>query len=159
MLYSYGFEFKDAKPATEADKALPQDDLLLPGDGALVKSMEDPTVYLISKAQRYGFISAQVFLGFGHKFSSVLVVTNPELQALPKASNLSNYNSTHLAGTDINDNGTIYWIGQDNQKHGYPSLSSYNSWHMDGDFTRVVPANANDKILPLGSVINMRVVE
>ncbi|MDE2311708.1 MAG: hypothetical protein KGJ93_01270 [Patescibacteria group bacterium] len=156
LLYSYGFEFKDASAASNADMALPEDSLLLPGDGALVKSKEDPTVWLISGGQRYGFVSESVFKALGFKFSSVLLVTNPELQALPKASNLADSGAAHLPGLDINKNGTIYWIGDDNQLHGYPSLPIYNSWHLDGDFTKVVPANSADLSLPVGAEVSGR---
>lgn len=159
MLFSYGFEFKDAVPATTADQALPEGSLLLPSGGSLVKSKEDPTVYLISQGQRYGFVSAKVFTALGFKFSSVLVVTNPELQALPKASNLSDGKATHLPGIDINKDGTIYWFGQDNFLHGYPSLEVYNSWHKDNDFSQVVLANAQDNLLPVGEAASMRILQ
>ena len=83
MLTSYGFNFAMGKTATAEDIALPEGSILTPGDGSLVKSKEDQTVYLISNQQRYSFVSADVFKKLGFKFTSVLVVTNPELQALP----------------------------------------------------------------------------
>lgn len=158
MLDSYGFIFAQGKLATDADRALSKGSLLTPNDGSLVKSQADPTVYLISNQQRYGFVSEAVFKALGFKFSSVLVVTNPELQILPKSSNLDQGSARHLSGLDINRNGTVYWIGQDNQLHGYPSLIIYNSWHIPNDFTKVVPANAADMALPVGSLIDTRVV-
>ena len=59
----------------------------------------------------------------------------------------------------IKKNGTIYWIGGDYQLHGYSSLADYNSWHMDNDFSKVVPANAADMSLPVGSVVSPRVLQ
>jgi chitodextrinase len=160
MLNSYGFSLADAKPATAQDMTLPKGSLLLPGDGSLVKSKQDQTVYLISNQQRYGFTSAKVFLSLGFKFSSVLVVTNPELQALPKASNLiSDPTSRHLPGLDINRNGAVYWIGPDNTLHPYPDLTTYNSWHIKGDFTRVVPSNQADLSLPIGEMVMQRKIQ
>ena len=159
MLATYGFTFAEAKTATAQDLSLPKGSLLTPNNGSLVKSTQDPTVYLISNQQRYGFTSASVFLALGFKFSSVLVVTNPELQALPKATNLSSGTAQHLPGLDINKNGTIYWVGTDNQLHPYPSLQDYNSWHIPNDFSRVVPANAADLALPVGSAVVGRVVQ
>ena len=156
MLTTYGFTFSMSQPASSADMALPQGSLLTPNDGALVKSVQDPTVYLISGQQRYGFTSAAVFTGLGFKFSSVLVVTNPELQELPKSSNLNDAKAQHLAGLDINRNGTVYWVGGDAQLHGYPDLATYNSWHVPGDFTRVVPANSADMSLPVGGLVTAR---
>jgi len=158
MLYSYGFEFKDALPATAADLSFPVGSLLLPGNGALVKSQEDPTVYLISRGQRHGFTSADVFLGLGFMWNSVLTVTNPELQTLPIGTILSDPSSSHWDGLDINVNGTIYWIN--NQiRHPYPSLSVYNSWHKDGDFSKVVPANDADLYLQIGDMVTERIIQ
>jgi len=159
MLTTYGFKFSDAKAATADDRALPKGPLLTPADGALVKSKEDPTVYLISSQQRYGFTAASVFLGLGFKFSSVLVVTNPELQALARASNLDNPSAGHLAGLDINRNGTVYWVGYDNELHPYSSAAIYNSWHVANDYSRVVPANTADFTLPVGSLIVPRALQ
>lgn len=158
ILYSCGFEFKDAKIPTTADLTLPTS-MLLPCDGALVKSSVDQTVYLISNGQRYAFTSAQVFFELGFKFSSVLLVTNPELQTLPKSSDISNGASAHLPGLDVNFNGTVYWVDANLTKHAYPSLEVYNSWHRDGDFSTVVPANAADLNLTTGSNVPMRVVQ
>lgn len=155
IMYSCGFEFKDARTATSADLSLPPT-LLLPCGGALVRSQQDQTVYLISTGKRYAFTSASVFLGLGFKFSSVLLVTNPELQALPQGDNLSDSTAAHLPEVDINVNGTIYWLDSSLVKHPYPSLEIYNSWHRDGDFTTVVPANSNDLNLTTGSFVPMR---
>jgi hypothetical protein len=152
MLQSYGFTFSDAQVPTAADLALPEGSLLLPADGALVRSQQDPTVYLISDSQRDGFTSAKVFTALGYKFSSVLTVTNPELQALPEGNNLSNTAAAHLDGTDIFYQGTIYWISG-GVRYPYPSLVVYNSWHIVNDFSGVVPANAQDLHLPVGSPV------
>ncbi|MFA5991421.1 MAG: hypothetical protein WC794_04200 [Candidatus Doudnabacteria bacterium] len=156
MLYTYGFDFKDAIPATAEDDALPEGQLLLPSPGSLVKSKEDPTVFLVTQGERRGFVSEAVFKALGFKFSSVLVVTNPELQALPKGDNLFDPSEAHPAGFDINHNGTIYWIAPDFTRQPYPSVEVYNSWHRDGDFTQVVPANSADLSLPVGGVVEER---
>ncbi len=158
MLFSYGFEFKDAKVATENEKALPEGQLLLPGDGSLVKSPSDPTVYLIARGKKHGFSSAEVFSGLGHKFSSVLTVTAPELDLMAQGEILSNSAVRHLPGTHINENGTVYWLGE-NFKHAYPSLQVYNSWNVDGDFSQVVPANSADLNIPEGALIEARILE
>ena len=158
MLFSYGFEFKDAAPAGANDLALPQDDLLTPGEGSLVKTAEDPTVYLISGGQRHGFTSAQVFTALGFKFGSVLVVTAPELNKLPVSGLLDNPTERHKAGSQINHQGTIYWLSE-GFRHPYPSLAVYNSWNLDNDFSSVVPANNADLALPVGSIITFRALE
>ena len=158
MLFSYGFEFKDAVAVSEAEKALPEGSLLLPGEGALVKSPGDPTVYFISRNKKYGFVSSEVFTGLGHKFSSVLTVTAPELESLPIGDILADASARHLPGTNINDNGTIYWLGE-SLKYAYPSLAVFNSWNVDNDFSQVVPANAADKAITEGSIVTARILE
>jgi hypothetical protein len=125
---------------------------LLPADGALVRSQQAPTVYLISDGQRDGFTSAKVFTALGYKFSSLLTVTNPELQALPEGNDLSDTTAAHMDGTDIFYQGTIYWISG-GVRYPYSSLVVYNSWHIANDFSGVVPANAQDLQLPVGSSV------
>jgi hypothetical protein len=83
ILYSYGYGFSSAISDTGAYQELLTGNLLPPNDGALAKTAADPTVYLIADSQRHGFTSAPVFLSLGFKFSSVLVVTAPDLSALP----------------------------------------------------------------------------
>jgi hypothetical protein len=159
ILNSYGLTFSDAQPATAETQALPTGANLLPNNGSLVKAPKSSTVYLISQGEKYGFASSKVFTSLGFKFKSVLVVTAPELNLLPLGGIISNPKSQHLPGVDINKNGTVYWIGADNQLHGYPSLATYNSWHMADDFSVVVPANAADMVLPVGSLVSARVLQ
>ena len=158
MLKTYGLTVSQATPATPQDLSTPQGPILPPADGSLVKSKEDQTVYLISNRQRYAFASSKVFTSLGFKFSNVLVVTNPELQSLPKRTDLSTTNTTHLPGMDISKNGVIYWFGYDNKLYPYPDLTTYNSWHVPNDFSNVVPANTKDLSLPIGEYVKMRVV-
>ena len=157
ILNSYGFTFSDAVPATAADLALPQGPLLSPNDGALVKTAADPTVYLISNRQRLGFTSEAVFTGLGFQFSSVLIVTTPELNALALGNILNDGSIAHPEGVEINDNGTIYLMGT-TTRDPYPSLDVYNSWNIDNDFSNVVPANAADEALPVGPAVQLRVI-
>ena len=159
MLKSYGLTFNEAQSASAADAALPQGNLLTPGDGSLVKSSQDPTVYLISNQTRYAFTSAAVFKALGFRFGSVLTVTNPELQSLPIATSLLNDGAAqHLPGADIVSNGTVYWIGYDDYLHPYPSPAIYNSWHIPNDFSTVIPANNTDLELPVGNPVEARQV-
>ncbi len=158
MLFSYGFTFSQGKPATQNDKALPEGEILMPNDGSLVKSKEDPTVYLVSRGLRHGFSSQEVFLSLGYKFSSVLLVTDPELQKLPKGIVFTDPTKAHFDGTDVNIDGTVYLI-KNQTLYGYPSLKVYNSWHIPGDITKIVKANSADRQLPKGSIVELRVVE
>jgi hypothetical protein len=155
ILKSYGFAFSDATTMTQAESALPTSSNLPPNNGALVKTKADPTVYLISGNQRYGFASAKVFTSLGYKFTSVVTVTTPELNQLPVATALTTV-TAHLPGTNIVLNKTVYWIGTDDQLHAYPSIAIYNSWNIDDDFSAVVPANQADAALQIGSAETAR---
>ena len=159
VLTSYGFTFDQAKPATPADLSLPKAENLLPADGSLVKSPTDPVIYLISNRQKYPFASAKVFTSLGFKFSSVLTITDNELQYLPFGSTLTNANGNHLPGLDVKLNKTIYWIGYDGQLHPYPSVPIYNSWRVAGDFSMVVPENSKDKKLPVTDPVVPRIIQ
>jgi len=158
LLTSYGFTFEMGRIATAQDMALPEGDLLLPSDGILAKTAQDKTVWLISNSQRLGFTSETVFSTLGFKFSQVLVITDPELNKLPRGANLDNPQARHPDGVDINLLGTIYWVHQ-GQLYPYPSLEVYNSWRVPNDFSRVLPANTADQALPQSTYIQIRVLE
>jgi len=157
ILASYGYTFANATAATTAQAALPITSNLPPNSGALVKTASDPTVYVISNGQRFGFASANVFTALGYKFSSVLTVTTPELDLLSVASPINNGTQAHLSGSNVLLNGTVYYIGTDNALHPYPSLAVYNTWNIANDFSTVVPANSADQALPIGTVETARV--
>ena len=155
ILFSHGFEFKDARNATASDLLVPLGANLTPGNGALVKTVSDPTVYLIAENQRVGFVSKEVFEALGYKFSSVLVVTTPELTMLPLGPNLSTSNQRHTAGTNVSHQGTIYYL-TNTERLPYPSIQVYNSWNPDNDFSDVVPANEEDLKIPVGEIRGSR---
>ncbi len=157
MLYSYGYDFTEAVTAYAEDRNIVEGSLLLPADGALVKKPGDPTVFLISGGMKHGFSSASVFTTLGFKFSQVLTVTGPELDAQQLGDIINNPNEQHRRGTDILYNGTVYWVGN-GARQGYPSLDVYNSWHLQNDFTKVVPANAADMSLPESGVVQKRLI-
>jgi hypothetical protein len=157
ILFSHGFEFKDATEATSENRSLPLGAFLLPGDGALVKTESNPTVYLISEGKKHGFTSSTVFTDLGFKFSNVLTVTSPELSLLPEGETLSKVEA-HKQGTNILHQGIVYWINE-NKRHPYPSLEVYNSWHRDNDFSTVVPANEEDLKMEVGEIVQKRVLD
>jgi hypothetical protein len=160
ILRSYGLSFADASPATPGELASPVAGNVPPAAGSLVRTSSDPTVYLVSSdGSRHAFTSAQVFAGLGFRFSSVLTVTAPELSAQPVGSPIASGAAAHPAGADVSSRGTVYWIGPDSQRHPYPSLAAYNSWHLSGDFSTVVPANPADLSLPVGTAVGERTKE
>lgn len=155
ILFSYGLEFKDGVPATAADNAIPYTENLKPGDGALVKKPGDSTVYLIFDNSKHGFTSELVFNALGYSFSNVLEVTANELDALPIGTVVADPNIARPNGTFIDQDGTIFRVSE-NKKFGIPSMEVYNSFNLDNSFAHVVLANAQDRLLSLGSVLNFR---
>jgi hypothetical protein len=157
VLYSYGLEFKDGRPQTSAENLLPFPETLKPGDGSLVKKPDEATVYLIFDNAKHGFVSEQIFRSLGYSFSNVLEVTTNELDSLPLGSILDNSSTAHPTGTCINLDGTVYRIFQ-GIRYGIPNMEVFNSLNPDNDFRYVVPANAQDRLLPEGEVLKRRVI-
>jgi hypothetical protein len=155
LLFSWGYKFNDSIKDNATYQNLATGDLLLPNDGALIKSPNNPTVYLVASGLRHGFTSASVFKALGYKFSSVLVVPETQLKTLSEGSIISNSISRHLKGTNILYKGTIYLMDE-NVRNPYSSLGVYNSWNLKTDFSRVVPVNASDLTLPLGTTVTSR---
>ena len=158
ILFSYGLEFSDGIPATTIDNQIPYTENLKPGDGALVKKSGDSTIYLIFDNSKHGFTSESVFKALGYSFFNVLEVTANELDALPLGSVVADPNMAHPSGTFINQDGTIFRISG-GQKYGIPNMDVYNSFNPDNNFGHVVPANDQDRLLPLGSVLDKRLVK
>jgi hypothetical protein len=154
-LYSNGYGFGDAIADTDSYQALPSGNLLGPGDGSLVKAPNIATVYLISDGTKHGFTSARVFSALGYKFSSVLAIPAAQLNTLSEGTLISSPTSRHLAGADINSQGTVYFL-DDSSRYPYPSVAVFNTWHQHNDFSRVLPANAADFAVPLGSPVTPR---
>jgi hypothetical protein len=155
ILYSYGYRFADAAFDSPAYQALPEGSLLAPNDGALVKSPNSKTVYLVSGGLSYGFSSEKVFRSLGFNFSSVLTGPLAQLAALPNGGVISDPKARHLAGLNIIDHGAVSWM-QGNQRDPYPSLAVYNSWNLPNDFSKVVPVNPADLSVPVGPAVLAR---
>lgn len=158
ILFSYGLEFKDGKKSTPEDNAIPYTETLKPGDGALVKKSNDSTVYLIFGSAKQGFASETIFKSLGYSFGNVLEVTDKELDALPLGTPVGETNMAHPSGTFVNQDGTVYRVFE-GKKYGIPSMDVYNSFNPDNSFNHVVPANAQDRLLPFGPVLDKRTIQ
>jgi hypothetical protein len=148
---SYGFNsWASVVPASAADMALQQSGIMNYADGSLVD--DHGTVYYIEPSTecKAPFTSAQVFLGMGYSFSSVISGdTSFDTYTCTPISAVG----PHPAGTLISQNGTIYYITISG-KMGFPSLSVFDSWGFK--FDNVVAANSYDASLssnPYGSVV------
>jgi plastocyanin len=63
--------------------------------------------------------------------------------------------AAHPAGTNVISNGTVYMVTTDGQLRPYTSAGAFLSYGFNS-FATVVPANADDLLLPIGSFIPPR---
>jgi hypothetical protein len=158
VLASYGFEFKDAQAASTADLALSMTSRLAPADGSLVKKRGDSTVWFVTGGQKYGFTSAAVFTGQGFAWGNVREVAAEVLDPLPVGANLTDPAARHLAGVYVKDGQTIYKM-ESTGRRGIANLDVYNTWNVDNDFSRVVPANDADRAVSVGDNLPARTMQ
>ena len=140
--FSNRFSFDRVVPANAADMALPEGTSVDWGDGVLFA--DNAVIYQVSDGKKFGFTSANVFLGQGFKFE---MVRNGNLSRLQEGQAINNSNSKHLDGTLLNSNGTI-WTWADGVAKAFPSEAIFYS--HGGNYNQVVPANSNDKYTVLG---------
>ena len=69
--FSHGFNFSQVRPATTVDLALPLGIVMTFPEGSLVKTRNNPTVYLIKNGQKRPFATIESFLSRGYSFSNV----------------------------------------------------------------------------------------
>ncbi len=135
--FSHRLSFDRVVPANAADMALPEGDSPAWGDGVLFA--DKAVIYQVSDGKKYGFTSAEVFLGQGFKFE---MVKNGNLSKLVEGKAISQAGAKHLNGTLLNSNGMI-WTWEDSEAKAFPSEAVFFS--HGGNYTQVVAANSNDK--------------
>jgi len=128
-------------PANDADIALPIGDFIPPRDGKIVcsdRGSDKGTCYLITDSKKAAFTSAAIFKGLGFSFSNAL---SGDVSFLPSAADIKSASQAHLAGTLINKDGTIYFVG-DGTLLGIADTATFTSWGYS--MADVVKANAAD---------------
>lgn len=150
---SYGYNtWASVQQATCADQTLSTGPLdgkpyyIAPRNGALIN--DKGTIYLTDDNYRYGFSSAQAFLGLGYSFANVLP---GDTSFLSVAGIINSSEQSHVPGTAINLNGTICEVdssfedGSAGKMKCFSSLAAMRSWGVQ--LSDVVPANSYDKSL------------
>jgi hypothetical protein len=145
--FSHRLSFDRVVPASAADMALPEGSSPAWGDGVLFA--DNAVIYEVSGGKKYGFTSADVFLGQGFKFE---MVRPGNLSKLQEGQAINNANAKHLDGTLLNSNGLI-WTWDDGDARAFPSEAVFYS--HGGTYAQVVPANSNDKYSSL-SLMNFK---
>lgn len=154
---SYGFlSFSQVKDADSAVTALSTGDFIAPQDGRIFCATETKgsdvagECSLITGSKKAAFTSASVFTGQGFSFSRAYY---GDSSFLSKTSNVDNAAAQHLAGTLVNNGGTVQLVVSGGL-WGVPSMDVFNSWGWS--FADVVPANTADKLLSQTGVIPAR---
>jgi IPT/TIG domain len=109
---------------------------------------------VITDAKKSAFTGADVFTELGYSFSRALY---GDVSFLPSAANIYSSSASHVPGTLVNKDGTIYLIGpiaDSPALFGIPSMAIFNSWGYS--MSNVLTANSYDRNLPTGPVISAR---
>ena len=146
---SFGFNsFSSVLTPNQDEEHLPTGGFVYPMADSLIN--DHGTVYVITQEKRAGFTKASVFLGLGYKWGNVLEGDTSFMDTLPP---IDGTTQAHVAGTLINDHGTVYLLGTTG-KLGIPSPDVFNSWGYS--FTKVVLANSFDQSIPMSGVMPER---
>ncbi len=141
VFQSWGYNFSQVVTATTEDVALPVGPIMTYADGTLVKGPSDPLVYLVTNGQKRGFVSGEVFLGLGFKFSNVQSAPQNTFADLSTGANLDSAAVAHPAGVKVISNGAI-WLMTTSGRMGFPSMAAFNSFGYN--LAHVVAANSYD---------------
>lgn len=142
--FSHRLSFDRVVPANAADMALPEGDTMPWSNGVLFA--DNTVIYQVSDGKKYGFTSAEVFLGQGFRFEMVL---NGNLSKLQEGPAINQSSAKHLNGTLLNTNGMI-WTWDDGKAKAFPTETAFYS--HGGNYSHVVAANNNDKYTNLDIV-------
>lgn len=142
--FSHRLTFDRVVPANAADMSLPEGSSPDWGDGVLFN--DNGVIYQVSDNKKYGFTSADVFMGQGFRFD---MARNGNLAALPEGPAIDNAGASHKSGTFLNSNGLI-WMWDNNEAKAFPSEAVFFS--HGGNYSQVVPANSRDSYASLSAM-------
>ena len=158
VFLSNGFRTENIAKAFKGDDTLQIGKNMELAVGSLVHGIDNPRTYYVIYANGIirGFTTYDTFLKMGYRLDTAY---SADLRNFTEGDPISTV-IAHAPGTDILDNGTVYWIRNDGTaiiRSPYPSVQVYNSWHsLDNDFSRVVKANDFDKQIKEGGIIEIR---
>ena len=115
-------------------------------DGSLVLDSNDGrTIYMIGDGKKYGFVSAEVFLGMGFRFEQVIF---DNLSSYEMGEAVSSLNQPHPSGSLIYDGQTIWFVS--GQKHlGFATMEEFVSAGFE--VSQVVAINQADLELEISN--------
>jgi hypothetical protein len=122
----------------------------VPVDGTLVKSSNEPAIYIMEYGKKRPFANWEAFMGLGFVGKPIQVI---DVSGIPTGGGIFTANERHTRGTLVLLNGTVYFLGAE-VKYGFPSLEVFNSWGRS--WGEIVPGNQHDQQLPDGPVVKMK---
>lgn len=142
VFLSYGFNsWNKVVPANPEDLALQTSSLMTFYVGSLVN--DRGTIYLVSQDGKFGFTSAQAFLGLGYKWKNVI---SGDTSSIRNIDSISSASIVHPPGSLINQNGVIYYMSPYCVcKRPFSKAEDFLSWGFSWD--QVVPANDYDRLV------------
>lgn len=145
ILLLTGFVFIPGRPVAVAADFFPQ--------GALLKPLDNPTVYIISGDKKRPFPSAEIFLAMGYSFKHVMIDRDGLLPLVTTGYPVASAAWPHPEGTLVNDRGAVFLVtGQG--KMGIQSAEIFESHGFD--WARIVPANNSDRKLHLEGFLDLK---
>jgi hypothetical protein len=116
------------------EEEYPDGDPLRFGPGALLKTPDNPAIFLIiDDSSRYGFKSAEEFFRFGYRFDLVITITQEELDMYPVSGIEQLRYHAHTNFIKYTDNSTVYRI-ENNTKRAISSPAVFfayaNDWNQ-----------------------------
>lgn len=158
VFMSHGYKWSSIVQGNSGDEGLPIGQGFTLAPGTLIKPSNSLKMCLVYPNLVYRcFTSYAVFTRMGYKPSMAYPVSTTYLTnaGYTEGDAISDV-MAHPMGTDISDNGTIYWVSEKGRR-GYPNREVYNTWHtFNNDFSRVVPANDFDRNLILQAPMTAR---
>lgn len=153
VFLSHGYIFDEISPALPEDLALREGTIMAFREGTLIKEPANPTVYIVTGAEKRPFTSKDVFLKLGYSFSHVLNDFSSAAVSLPVGQPISSSATPHPVGSLVNFDGTICQI----IATGRACIPSKEIFESHGfSFDKVVPATKVDLTLPQKEIVTAR---
>jgi hypothetical protein len=126
--------YQNQIPATRSIVTIPssvtftQGEVLGLRNGTLIKSSDNPTVYLVLSGTRFAFSSAQEFFDHNYNFSNVYVINDT---ALVNRIPINTGSFERPVGTLFKyaNFPAVYFLNNTRAKRGYSSINMFNIWN------------------------------
>jgi hypothetical protein len=125
--------------------------------GTLIKSSDNPTVYLIVNGKKQAFSSAQEFFNHNYNFSNVYTINDP---TLVNSIETTSAPFVRPFGTlfKYGNSPAVYFLNGANQKRGYTTIEMFNIWNATLKDVITIPLTEQYSDGPIATLPNGIVV-